>query len=156
MILFTQCLCYGCVIVAVYRLLRNNSIRQSILINLPVALSFWLQIEMLRGHLSNGEYSRLSLGLILAAQLCFSVNCLLYLKITVPREERQISRESIRESFDSISTGLCYYWPEGMTKMVNSRMHEICRKLTGLPLSDGQAFWQQIWERKDDETMLRL
>ena len=55
-----------------------------------------------------------------------------------------ISAISIKESLDLLSAGLCYYWPEGQPKLVNANMDKICRTLTGEPLADAVAFWEQL------------
>lgn len=56
----------------------------------------------------------------------------------------RITSMSVKESLDTLPTGLCYYWPDGLVKLVNVRMNEICRAATGEALSDASAFWDAL------------
>ena len=47
-----------------------------------------------------------------------------------------ISNMSVKEAFDKLPTGLCYYYEEGIPAMVNESMHEISRELFGKPVTD--------------------
>jgi hypothetical protein len=55
-----------------------------------------------------------------------------------------ITPDSVKESFDTLPTGICYCWPNGLPKLVNARMDEVCRALTGEALLDGRAFWARL------------
>lgn len=55
-----------------------------------------------------------------------------------------ITPMSVKESLDSLPTALCYYWPEGLVKLSNTRMNVLCRRITGAALSDAAAFWNAL------------
>ena len=51
-----------------------------------------------------------------------------------------ITPDAIRESVDGLPAGVCYYLEGGRCVLVNHRMHDICRALTGRDLQNGAAF----------------
>lgn len=55
---------------------------------------------------------------------------------------------SIQESFEKLTEGLCYYRAGGQCILVNSRMQELCRKLTGHALMNGEEFESAVFSRK--------
>ena len=144
LILLTQILCYSCVLIVIRRTFRRNSLIIMMEAFFPAAFSFCLQIIMIREHISEGKESRISLPFLLTALLLLMIYILVYLTVTAPRENRMISMESIIESFDSVSTGICFYWPEGLVKLVNREMNEISLAMTGTLLTDGKSFWDRL------------
>ncbi|WP_130836303.1 hypothetical protein [Lachnoclostridium sp. Marseille-P6806] len=83
----------------------------------------------------------------LAAFLFLSLYQAVSLWETVRWQQRHIDPASVKEAVDILPTGLCYYWAGGRTKMVNGRMEEICRSLTGKTLADGELFWDVVRSR---------
>ncbi|MBR4158272.1 MAG: hypothetical protein IKR07_05100 [Oscillospiraceae bacterium] len=55
-----------------------------------------------------------------------------------------ITADSIRESMDGLPAGVCYYLEEGRCILVNHRMHDVCRALTGRDLQNGAAFFEAV------------
>jgi hypothetical protein len=55
-----------------------------------------------------------------------------------------ISRSSIKEGIDQISSGLCFYTDNGRVLLMNSRMNELSFLLTGQDLQNAQLFWDTI------------
>lgn len=53
---------------------------------------------------------------------------------------KNLSLLSVKEAFDRIPTGLCYYMADGTPIMVNESMHEISRKVTGRSIVDATDF----------------
>ena len=68
--------------------------------------------------------------------------CLLaiFLKERVYRKNT-ITRSSIKESLDMLSTGLCFYFESGRTVLVNNRMNGLCYSITGRDLQNANVFW---------------
>ena len=69
-----------------------------------------------------------------------------------------ITGSSVKEGVDSLPTGLLYFWDDGRIKLVNRRMMEITRQLTGLSLQDGRRLMTRLWEGQspDKDSILRL
>ena len=63
------------------------------------------------------------------------------------QEERRfrshtITRSSIREGVDQITSGLCFYAEGGRLILSNSRMNELCHAIVGRDLQNAELFWQ--------------
>ena len=53
-----------------------------------------------------------------------------------------ITRSSIREGVDKITSGLCFYVEGGRLILSNSRMNELCHRIVGRDLQNAELFWQ--------------
>lgn len=53
-----------------------------------------------------------------------------------------ITRSSIKEGVDKISSGLCFYLEGGRVVLVNSRMIDLCHRIVGRDLQNAELFWQ--------------
>ena len=52
-----------------------------------------------------------------------------------------ITRSSIREGMNKISSGLCFYARSGRIILSNQRMSDLCFAITGRDLQNGELFW---------------
>lgn len=106
---------------------------------------------------------------LVTAIIVLTIAALVSVFNTGMRSINNITTASIKESFDSLPTGLCFYYESGMPKLVNSRMEYICRSLTGHSLRNAVAFVLELTSgsvkgcieagdnpiyRLDDETVL--
>lgn len=55
-----------------------------------------------------------------------------------------ISATSVKEAFDRLPAGLCYYLPGGLIKFTNTSMNTICLQIDGTPLMDPEGFWLEL------------
>jgi anti-sigma regulatory factor (Ser/Thr protein kinase) len=53
-----------------------------------------------------------------------------------------ITRSSIKEGVDKISSGLCFYMPGGRLILTNSRMYALCYAIVGRDLQNAELFWK--------------
>ena len=60
------------------------------------------------------------------------------------RRKVTITRFSIKEGLDSLSSGLCFYEPSGRIILSNSCMQELCHKIVGRDLQNAVLFWQLL------------
>ena len=97
--------------------------------NLPIpAVSVWLCEQSIL----------LPMALILAVGIYFG-----FLFAEELRFHRQtITRSSIKEGVDRISSGLCFYMDGGKVILCNSRMNDLCHTIAGCDLQDAEKFWQ--------------
>ena len=58
--------------------------------------------------------------------------------------ESSITSVSVQESFDTLPSGLCVYQKNGLLRLVNTKMTQICRELTGGELTDAEGFWSAL------------
>ena len=57
---------------------------------------------------------------------------------------RKISAMSFKEGFDALPEGICAYYENGLCMLVNPLMNRLSHKLFGLPLSDGNRFYDLV------------
>ena len=55
-----------------------------------------------------------------------------------------ITRFSMKEGLDSLSSGLCFYEPSGRIILSNNCMQELCHKLVGRDLQNAALFWELL------------
>ena len=60
------------------------------------------------------------------------------------RRKVTITRFSIKEGLDSLSSGLCFYEPSGRIILSNNCMQELSHKLVGQDLQNAALFWQRL------------
>ena len=53
-----------------------------------------------------------------------------------------ITRSSIKEGVDKITSGLCFYMTGGRVILANSCMNELSHRIVGQDLQNAEAFWQ--------------
>ena len=63
----------------------------------------------------------------------------------VTRWKREhITPASIKEGLDRLPAGLCYHNKDGVPRLINHRMDNLCRYITGEPLFDANEFWRKL------------
>lgn len=60
------------------------------------------------------------------------------------QKRTHLSAMSIKEGFDTLPAGLCFYQPGGMPRMVNLRMDSLYLQITGEHLSNAEEFYDQL------------
>lgn len=58
----------------------------------------------------------------------------------------RLSATSLKESMDSLSTGVCFAEQSGLPRLVNVRMNELCMATTGKSLLNADSFWTALRE----------
>ncbi len=82
---------------------------------------------------------------VLIAAALLQAALLLLTALYVRRYRRTyLSAMSFKEGFDMLPTGLCFYAPGGMVKMVNYKMDSLFTQITGEKLSDAEAFFRNL------------
>ena len=74
---------------------------------------------------------------------------LLVLELHILRDELEfrkntITRSSIKEGIDKISSGLCFYQHGGRVILANQRIITLCFQIVGRDLQNAQSFWDQL------------
>ncbi|MBR4341588.1 MAG: hypothetical protein IKP88_02570 [Lachnospiraceae bacterium] len=62
------------------------------------------------------------------------------------RKQKHISKASIKEGIDTVPAGILFYWPEGLVKLVNTKMETLAVTLTGEKVYNGAEFWDKLCE----------
>ncbi len=90
-----------------------------------------------RTFLENAEYTLIFIIVNLSYLVFITVGESRYRKNTV-------STASIKEGFDFLPTGLCFYKPNGTVQLVNHKMNELSYIITGEELQNANLFWQVL------------
>ncbi|MDO4863603.1 MAG: hypothetical protein Q4A05_05475 [Ruminococcus sp.] len=61
------------------------------------------------------------------------------------KRNSRLTMMSVKESMDSLPTGICFYWDGGLTKLVNLTMDSIANQLTGENISDAEHFCKTVF-----------
>lgn len=64
-----------------------------------------------------------------------------------------LTRSSVKESLDKLTTGLCFSYKNGMVILVNHRMNELCHTIVGRDLQNASLFWSIL---KDGDIQLNV
>lgn len=62
----------------------------------------------------------------------------------IKKRNSNLTMMSVKESMDSLPTGIFFYWDGGLTKLVNLKMDSISYQLTGENISDAESFRKVI------------
>jgi hypothetical protein len=96
-------------------------------------------------------FHEVPLAVYTAAMLLMTAVTLSLLRGVQRWQEHHITATSVKEGVDSLPTGLLYFWNDGRIKLVNRRMMEIARRLTGLSLQDGNQFLARLQEGQQEK-----
>ena len=66
------------------------------------------------------------------------------LVLVVKKRLSGITAMSVKEAINALSSGLCFYDESGRVLLLNFRIDRECREITGEPLYDGKAFWENM------------
>ena len=84
--------------------------------------------------------------LFLALIITGIVTCFLVFHV-IRYHRTSLTRSSIKESMDSLPSGLCFSSPDGFVLLANRTMERLCQELTGSDLQDADAFWKQLVQK---------
>lgn len=80
--------------------------------------------------------------------VALSFLCAFALYSVVKWKREHITPASIKEGIDRLPAGLCYHNKDGVPKLINHRMDNLCRIITGEPLFDANRFWSKLQDGK--------
>lgn len=89
-----------------------------------------------------------SLPYIICGIVALTATTVLLLHLMLSWKRKYITPDSIKQAMDSLPAGLCYHNAEGVPKLVNNKMEELCRNITGEALFDADEFWKSISQGK--------
>ena len=74
---------------------------------------------------------------------------ILAMELMIFQDERRfrkntITRSSIKEGIDKISSGLCFYQKGGRVILANQRINTLCFQIVGRDLQNAQTFWDLL------------
>ena len=85
---------------------------------------------------------------------------ILFLAFAVMREfqirKTTVTRSSIKESIDSLTTGLCFYTENGRVMLSNHCMNQLCHSILGEDLQNAAYLWERCSEGAVQPGVTRL
>lgn len=87
---------------------------------------------------------RLPAWLFVAAETAMILLCAAAIVMGYRSDKRHVSRMSVKESFDNLPSGICFYEESGLLRLANVQIKELCFKITGKPLLSGADFWNML------------
>lgn len=133
---------YFCLIISgvlFYFIIVQRRIRNIYLIGLAIFISidFYILSKLL-------QYQNVSIFTILLF-LIFYVCYLLYgIQVMNRKQKSKISRNSIKESADTLPVGLCFARSNGHPYLVNQKMNELSNRIRGRILQNAESFWTDL------------
>ena len=67
-----------------------------------------------------------------------------------------LTRSSIKEGVDKISSGLCFYYESGRVVLMNYRMDQLCHLIAGCDLQNAERFYRILQNGEVDAAVQRL
>lgn len=108
------------------------------------ALLQWLFYKKTHfGETDGGSPGRI-FAFALGMQAFIGILCLLFARRLREWDKTHVTEDSIRKGLDALPVGMCYYWTEGLPKLVNGKMAQIMKQLYGERIHDGRLLWQKL------------
>ena len=59
-------------------------------------------------------------------------------------QNTQVSKRSIKESFDNLPSGICFFEENGLLRLTNHKINSLYKKMFDKPLLNGMCFWEEL------------
>lgn len=82
----------------------------------------------------NSHFSRLHIMVFI-----YPLNLFIII-LLIQSRKNTLSKMSIKEAFDDLPSGICFYEESGVTRLVNRKMNDLSIKITGECLLNGKKF----------------
>lgn len=60
-------------------------------------------------------------------------------------QNTQVSKRSIKESFDNLPSGICFFEENGLLRLTNYKVNSLYKMMFDKPLLNGMQFWEELW-----------
>lgn len=68
------------------------------------------------------------------------------LALVIKKRLSGLTAMSVKDAISVLPAGLCFYDETGRVLLMNKYIGDDCKKITGMPLLDGAAFWSAMYE----------
>ena len=83
---------------------------------------------------------------IIIMMCCFAFEFLMVVRYY----RNSITEQSVKNGLDMLPAGIMYFWGNGIVKLINIRMEEICRSFEKNVSFDGKTFWTKLYNEEYD------
>ena len=162
MLFLELCGC-GCLLVTAWQ--RKTLFPKLMLTLCAIATGYFMIVYIAEARARLRELEMPSISLWLCAQpiwlpLTVLFVIMVYLIFVLIRELRyhrnSITRSSIQEGINKLTSGLCFYQDGGRVTLVNHRMLQLCHEIVGRDLQNAVLFWEILSSGQVREGVTRL
>ena len=152
MALWMMLVCFALVFLLV-RLARQKNLKLffAALLLFAVCDVYWQYLNVnsyyVGTNLPNSLLDNCPLWLAVTANFILSVLAFTFLIRVIRLQRRRISAVSIKESFDSLPSGVCFYETGGRIYLINEAMEEITKRLFSRHIYNGEMLWNGFSEK---------
>lgn len=107
-----------------------------------------IQIRDLGKNLSDfsGSFCFLPAWCVVTVAFLLLASVCLCLVLVIKKRLSSLTAMSVKDAISVLPAGLCFYDETGRLLLTNGKIGDECREITGMPLSDGAAFWSAMCE----------
>jgi SHS2 domain-containing protein len=95
-----------------------------------------------------GKFASIPVVLAVGVVLLMIILVVIENTLAVRHYRSRITEQSVKNGLDMLPTGIMYYWRNGIVKLINLRMEEICRNIDENASFDGQTFWTKLYHER--------
>ena len=96
----------------------------------------------------SGSFCFLPAWCVVTAAFLLLASVCLCLALVIKKRLSSLTAMSVKDAISVLPAGLCFYDETGRLLLTNGKIGDECREITGMPLSDGAAFWSAMCEGK--------
>ena len=161
--LFLELCCSGCLLVTAWQ--RKTLFPKLMLTLCTIATGYFMIVYIAEARARLRELEVPSISLWLCDQPIWLPLTVLfvimgYLVFALLRELRyhrnSITRSSIQEGINKLTSGLCFYQDGGRVTLVNHRMLQLCHEIVGRDLQNAVLFWEILSSGQVSDGVTRL
>ena len=161
--LFLELCCSGCLLVTAWQ--RKTLFPKLMLTLCAIVTGYFMIVYIAEARARLRELEVPSISLWLCAQpiwlpLTVLFAIMVYLIFVLLRELRyhrnSITRSSIQEGINKLTSGLCFYQDGGRVTLVNHRMLQLCHEIVGRDLQNAVLFWEILSSGQVSDGVTRL
>ncbi len=99
----------------------------------------------------SGSFCFLPTWCVVTAAFLLLASVCLCLALVIKKRLSSLTAMSVKDAISVLPVGLCFYDETGRLLLTNGKIGDECREITGMPLSDGAAFWSAMCEGKVED-----
>lgn len=94
--------------------------------------------------------------LVITMLILFFISTIILIIYSLSYIKNNLSKQSIKEGLDMLPTGLCYATLDGLVLLVNKKMNDICKKITGSFLMNANIFWNKVIDNSINQLFVEV
>ena len=71
-------------------------------------------------------------------------------------QNNQVSKRSIKESFDNLPSGICFFEESGLLRLTNYKINSLYKTMFNKPLLNGTQFWEELSKCSTTDSYIKI